>query len=73
MTRNPTALLILACLGACSGPSEMVVSVIGTNDVHGQLMAADDRGGLVTLSGYVNAVRNARHADGGAGGSSGVC
>jgi len=37
---------------------------MGTNDVHGELIAQDDRGGMTTFSGYVAAVRDARSADG---------
>jgi 5'-nucleotidase len=62
-----TATLLVACAGQ-DGPkpdSTFVVSVIGTNDVHGELTAHDDRGGLVTLSGYVSALR--KSLDGGGG------
>jgi len=45
-----------------SGP--VVISVLGTNDVHGELLPASDRGGLTTFSGYVSAVREARADDG---------
>lgn len=37
---------------------------MGTNDVHGELVAQPDRGGITTFSGYVAAVRAARAADG---------
>ena len=39
--------------------------MIGTNDVHGMLLPKTDHGGLTNFSGYVNAVRSARAADGG--------
>ncbi len=64
-----TALLLT--LGACatldeSGEANVVmVSVMGTNDVHGELLEQPGRGGLTTLSGYVAALREARDADGG--------
>ena len=66
MIRYLTILLAACSLAACSAPSEFVVTVIGTNDVHGELMPKPGRGGLVTISGYVDAVREARDADGGA-------
>lgn len=46
--------------------SAVIITLLGTNDVHGQLLPAKDRGGLTTISAYVNAVRTARAADGGA-------
>lgn len=66
MIRYLTLLLAVFSLAACTAPSEFVVTVIGTNDVHGELMPKPDRGGLVTVSGYVDAVRAARDEDGGA-------
>lgn len=71
-----TRILLLALLlcAACGSPEtrdapaedRVVISVIGTNDVHGQLLPHRGRGGLVTLSGYVDALRSARREDGGA-------
>jgi len=58
------ALLAAACATTSSQPDLVVVTVMGTNDVHGELIARDDRGGMTTLSGYVAAVRDARSADG---------
>jgi len=66
MIRYLTILLSASLLLSCSPPSELVITVIGTNDVHGVLLPQDTGGGLVTLSGYVGAVREARAADGGA-------
>jgi uncharacterized lipoprotein YajG len=51
MKRTLTILLAVALLAACSAPSEFVITVIGTNDVHGQLIQSEERGGLVTVSG----------------------
>ena len=65
MKRTLTILLAIAFLASCSAPSEFVITVIGTNDVHGQLIQTEERGGLVTMSGYVEAVRDAREQDGG--------
>lgn len=45
-------------------PNLVVISVMGTNDVHGELVPQADRGGLQTLSGYVAALRDARANDG---------
>jgi len=47
-------------------PDAVRLTVIGTNDVHGQLLPDARKGGLTTLSGYVEAVRAVRAADGGA-------
>ncbi len=66
MIRTLTILVAIAMLTACSAPSEFVITVVGTNDVHGALISKQENGGLVTLSGYVNAVRDARAEDGGA-------
>ena len=66
MNRCLTLLLATCLLTSCSAPPPLVISVIGTNDVHGQLLPKDDRGGLVAISAYVNAIREAREKDGGA-------
>ena len=42
----------------------VVISVLGTNDVHGELIPQSDRGGITTFSGYVATVREARADDG---------
>jgi 5'-nucleotidase len=44
----------------------LTISLLGTNDVHGQLLPDGDRGGLVAYSAYVDALRDARNEDGGA-------
>ena len=41
-----------------------ILSVVGTTDIHGQFMPYEDRGGITTLSGYVEALRKARSKDG---------
>lgn len=43
----------------------VVISVVGTNDIHGQFRSGPGRGGISTLSGYVTALRAARARDGG--------
>ena len=61
------SLLVAACTTHESASLEPIrISVIGTNDVHGALVLEKERGGLVTLSGYIDAVRAARAEDGGA-------
>ena len=62
-------LLGVLMLGGCatSPPTDTLrISIVGTNDVHGVLVSEVGRGGLTTLSGYVNALREARADDGGA-------
>jgi 5'-nucleotidase len=60
-----TALLISACSGTPRpAPLDVVtLSVVGTNDVHGELIGR--YGGLTAFSGYVNALRTRRESDGG--------
>lgn len=65
MIRTLSLLLATALLTSCAAPNEFVITMIGTNDVHGELVQSEKRGGLVTISGYVNAVRDAREQDGG--------
>ena len=64
------ALIVMVALASCAtqriAPSdELTISILGTNDVHGQLLPDGDRGGLVTISAYVNALRAVRNEDGG--------
>lgn len=66
MIRTPTILLAALLLVSCSAPPPLVISVVGTNDVHGQFSENGERGGLVTISAYVDAIRGARTEDGGA-------
>ncbi len=66
MLRILTVLITLACVSACSAPNAFTITVIGTNDIHGELLPRDGEGGLVAISAYVNAVRAARDEDGGA-------
>lgn len=44
----------------------VVISVVGTNDVHGQLLPVDGNRGLALFGGYVNNLRETRAEDGGA-------
>lgn len=57
-------LFLAACASAPESPDHVVITVIGTNDVHGELVPQPDRGGIATFSGYVANVRAARAADG---------
>lgn len=47
-------------------PDIVTLSIVGTTDVHGNIFPRDGRGGLVLLGGYLNNLRAARAADGGA-------
>ncbi len=63
------ALLLASCTAQNQAPAAadpVLLTVIGINDVHGELLPAQLNGGLTTLSGYVAAVRAARAEDGGA-------
>jgi len=61
------ALGTAACTPTPLAPDKefVVITVLGTNDVHGELIPQSDRGGITTFSGYVAAVREARANDGG--------
>ena len=43
----------------------LTISVVATSDLHGGVLARDDRGGLAMLGGYVHNLRAARASDGG--------
>ena len=66
------AVLALSCAGTAqqarivtpSTPT-IIVSIVGTNDLHGGILQRGDRGGLALLGGYVANVRAARARDGG--------
>jgi len=66
------SLILILILTACSGQSDqiapdsdaVIITVIGTNDVHGDLLPGPRKGGLTTFSGYVAATRAARAEDG---------
>jgi len=70
MKRTIFALLLSISIASCSPTTiapdadHVVISVLGTNDVHGELIPQPGRGGLTTFSGYVSAVREARAQDG---------
>ncbi|MFK7957667.1 MAG: bifunctional UDP-sugar hydrolase/5'-nucleotidase [Lysobacterales bacterium] len=58
----------LLASGCASSPDQslMTLTVIGSNDVHGELAARGGVGGLETFSGYVQRLREVRSGDGGA-------
>ena len=70
MHRTLIACLCLALLAGCATPDPgsdtLTITVVGLNDVHGELVAREDRGGLVSVSAYVAALRELRARDGGA-------
>jgi 5'-nucleotidase len=51
---------------APSGSADVLLSIVGTNDLHGAVVADSGRGGLALLGGYVANLRAARSRDGGA-------
>jgi 5'-nucleotidase len=55
---------LAACVHIAHEPDTVIISVVGTNDVHGELIPQSDRGGLTTFSGYVTALRDAREDNG---------
>lgn len=61
----------MALLASCTANhvtsgDQVLISLIATNDVHGELVPKPQRGGLVAFSAYVDALRKARKSDGGA-------
>ena len=72
--RSFSTAIIGTLLVACTLPGDLVependlviISVVGSNDTHGELLSRANKGGLTTLSGYVSALRAARKEDGGA-------
>jgi 5'-nucleotidase len=71
--RSPWTMSALCALGLAAwtwpglaGDGRVTISVVGTTDLHGRIHAADGRGGLELLGGYVKNLRAARAADGGA-------
>ena len=67
MTRTATFLLLLisALLGSCASveavrQEPMTLTIIGLNDVHGELLSRPGHGGLEGISGFIDATRAAR-------------
>lgn len=73
MNYKPALILLAFFACACTAPQHqpgpptdpLRISVLATNDTHGELLLQEGRGGLTTLSGYVAALRAARDADNG--------
>ncbi|MBT8108064.1 MAG: bifunctional metallophosphatase/5'-nucleotidase [Gammaproteobacteria bacterium] len=70
IVRLLSTLFLAIVLASCSTPpprdAAATVSIVGINDIHGELNAGEQHGGLVGISAYVNALRTARAAEGGA-------
>ena len=70
MNRTIITLVVVVFIASCAPTSvvpetdPVIISVLGTNDVHGELIPQSNRGGITTFSGYVAAVRDARADDG---------
>jgi 5'-nucleotidase len=63
--------LVVACalagLSRTAAPAEITISIVGTGDLHGRVFTDQrGRGGLTVFGGYVDNLRAARAADGGA-------
>jgi 5'-nucleotidase len=62
-----TAMCALGALASAASAETVTLSIVGTNDLHGRLFTDEQgRGGLVVLGGYIDNLRAARAADGGA-------
>ena len=68
--RNVAWLFTILIFGGCVSDTgedvTITISVLSTNDVHGQLLDVDGNRGLAIFGGYTNNVRAAREKDGGA-------
>src|ERR1043166_637647 len=67
------AIAILGITAGCGDASaqagastSVTLSLIGTSDFHGALVAHDGRGGIARFAGYVRNIRETRARDGGA-------
>ena len=60
------SLALFACAAQDRHDDAVTISVVGINDIHGQLNASVESGGLVGIASYVEALRAARSDDGGA-------
>jgi 5'-nucleotidase len=60
------SLALLACSPQVPRGDVVTISVVGINDIHGQLNASEQSGGLIAIAAHVDALRTARHAEGGA-------
>ena len=60
------SLALIACSPQVQRDNVVTISIVGINDIHGQLNASEQSGGLVAIAAHVDALRSARQADGGA-------
>jgi 5'-nucleotidase len=61
------AALYTLAFASPAAAAEVLLSIVGTNDLHGRLFTDEQgRGGLTVLGGYLDNLRAARAADGGA-------
>ena len=64
LLRASTSILAAAVLASCATTAEedspFVLTIVGTNDIHGQILPAEGRGGMAAMSGYVEALRATR-------------
>jgi 5'-nucleotidase len=60
------SLALFACAPQDRHDDVVTISIVGINDIHGQLNASVESGGLVGIASYVEALRAARSDDGGA-------
>jgi 5'-nucleotidase len=65
LTSLAILLLVTSCDSARVENPNFILSVIGTNDVHGALLPVDGNQGLALFAGYVNNLRETRAGDGG--------
>ncbi len=56
------AWLLASCAATVEDEAPLVLTIVGSNDVHGQLLPGDGRGGLAAFSGYVEALRATQDA-----------
>jgi 5'-nucleotidase len=71
ISNKPAAALLVAAIALVTAQlaaaDDVTLSIVGTNDLHGRLFTDDaGRGGLTVLGGFVDNLRAARAADGGA-------
>ncbi len=72
MRRSVLALLVVTAvvsgfsLTLPASPSTLTLSIVGTSDLHGFVTERNGRGGIGVFAGYINNLRAARKADGGA-------
>jgi 5'-nucleotidase len=73
--KHSRLLVLVAALGVSAvqltgavqlSPATFTLSIVGTNDVHGGIVAENGQGGLALFAGYMKNLRAARMRDGGA-------